>query len=314
MEHLFIINPAAGHHDRTREYTAKIEAVCEARGIPYRIAVSEGPGDCTRLARSAALSGKTVRLYACGGDGTLNEVVQGAAGAPNVSVTCFCGGSGNDFVKIFGGKEPFMDLERLLDCETAEFDLIDCNGHLCLNNCCVGLDARIGVEVPRYKRLPLVSGPMAYILSTLVNLFRGTHRHYVVESGGRVYDEELTLICVANGQWYGGSFHAVPDAVPDDGVLEALLVKRLPLWKLASVIGTYQRGGYKTLPQFLYHLRTDGLTIRCDSPTTAALDGEALEASEFHIQISDKKLRFFYPKGLSYQTATPKNDRAGVKP
>ena len=56
------------------------------------------PGDCTRIARDAAKSGQPVRLYACGGDGTLNEVVNGAASHPNAAVTHYAGGSGNDFV------------------------------------------------------------------------------------------------------------------------------------------------------------------------------------------------------------------------
>ncbi len=301
MEHIFIINPAAGKYDKTAEYTAKIEAACIPKHIPYRIEVSHAPGECIRIAREAAETGKEVRLYACGGDGTLNEVVAGAAGFGNASVTCFCGGSGNDFVKLFGSKEPFMDLERLLDCDTAEFDLIDCNGRLCLNTCCVGLDAKIGVDVPAYKRLPLVSGPVAYILSTLVNLFKGTHEHYVVEANGETVDMEMTLICVANGQWYGGSFHAVPDAVPDDGILEVLLVKALPLWKIPGVITKYQKGQYQTLPQIVRHIRTDALTIHCDGPAVAALDGEELRARDFTLRISGKKVRFFYPRGLTYK-------------
>ena len=91
MKHIFIINPAAGKFDKTADYTSKIEAAC--RGLDYEIAVSREPGDCTRIAREAAQTGLEVRLYACGGDGTLNEVVAGAAGFDNAAVTCFVGGS-----------------------------------------------------------------------------------------------------------------------------------------------------------------------------------------------------------------------------
>ena len=139
MKHIFIINPAAGKFDKTADYTSKIEAAC--RGLDYEIAVSREPGDCTRIAREAAQTGREVRLYACGGDGTLNEVVAGAAGFDNAAVTCFVGGSGNDFVKIFDDREAFRDIDRLLDAETATFDLIDCNGQPALNICCVGLDS-----------------------------------------------------------------------------------------------------------------------------------------------------------------------------
>ena len=117
MTHLFIINPAAGSRDRTEKYTKNIQKVCNARGLSYRIEVSAAPGDCCRIARQAAQTGKEYRIYACGGDGTLNEVVAGVAGYDNASVTCYRGGSGNDFVKIFGNADAFLDLERLLDCK-----------------------------------------------------------------------------------------------------------------------------------------------------------------------------------------------------
>ena len=108
MTHIFIINPAAGSRDRTKDYTQAIESVCGAKGLSYRIAVSAAPGDCTRIAREAAMTGEEVRLYACGGDGTLNEVAAGAAGFPNAAVTVYSGGSGNDFVKLFDDPKAFF--------------------------------------------------------------------------------------------------------------------------------------------------------------------------------------------------------------
>ena len=225
MKHIFIINPAAGKFDKTADYTSKIEAAC--RGLDYEIAVSREPGDCTRIAREAAQTGREVRLYACGGDGTLNEVVAGAAGYDNAAVTCFVGGSGNDFVKIFDDREAFRDIDRLLDAETATFDLIDCNGQPALNICCVGLDSRIGADMIRYKRLPLVSGSMAYILPILTNLLKGTSEHYIVDVNGERIDDEMTFVCVANARYYGGGFYAMPDAQPDDGLLDVLLVEKI---------------------------------------------------------------------------------------
>ena len=121
MTHLFIINPAAGSKDRTQLYREKIERVCGSRGLDYRIEVSGAPGECFRIAREAALTGQELRIYACGGDGTLNEVVQGAAGYDNVAITVFSGGSGNDFVKIFDDPKAFFEIDRLLDAETVTF-------------------------------------------------------------------------------------------------------------------------------------------------------------------------------------------------
>ena len=299
MKHIFIINPAAGKTDKTAEYTAKIEQSC--RGLDYEIRISERQGDCTRIARACAESGQEVRLYACGGDGTLNEVVAGAAGFDNAAVSVYVGGSGNDFVKIFDDRDAFRDLDRLLDAETAVFDLIDANGHLAINICCVCLDSRIGAEMVNYKRLPFVSGSFAYILSIVANLFKGISEHYVVEVDGETIDDEMTFVCVANARYYGGGFYAVPDAQPDDGKLDILLVKKLRLWQIPHALAKYKAGRYKELGSIARHIRTDRLRIRCDRPSPVNLDGEIRMDQAVEMKISEKKIRFFYPKGLKFE-------------
>ena len=301
MKHLFIINPAAGSRDRTAEYTQKINAVCKGKGLSFRIAVSQCPGDCERIAREAAETGEDVRLYACGGDGTLNEVASGAAGFPNVAVTVFSGGSGNDFVKIFNEPDAFFDLERLLDCEETKFDLVRCNDRYSLNICSVGLDARIGTDVSNYKRIPLLTGFRAYAVSTVINLFRGISEHYIVDVNGETVDAEQTFVCVCNGRFYGGGFNPVPEADPADGLLDVLLVKKVSLLQVPGLIGKYKNGKYKQIPHVVRHLQTKNITIRCDKPTPVNLDGELMTAQQVDIRIADEKLRFFYPKGLRWK-------------
>ncbi len=298
MKHLFIINPAAGSRDRTAEYTAKIRALCQ--GLDYGIAVSQAPGECRKLARRAAKTGETVRLYACGGDGTLNEVASGAAGYPNAAVTAFSGGSGNDFVKIFSEPEAFSDLSRLLDAEETTFDMILCNDDLALNICSVGLDARIGTDVARYKRLPFLHGFKAYALSTLVNLFRGISEHYIVEVNGERIDGEQTFVCVCNGRFYGGGFNPVPEADPTDGLLDVLLVKKVSLLQVPGIIGKYKNGRYRELPEFVRHFRTDHVRIICDGPTAVNLDGELRVAKNVDMTLAREKINFFYPKNLQW--------------
>ena len=300
MKHLFIINPAAGSRDRTKEYTAVIQSLCDSRGLDYEIAVSGAPGECQRLAREAAQTGEEYRIYASGGDGTLNEVAAGAAGFENAAVTVFSGGSGNDFVKIFNEPKAFTALERLLEPEETSFDLIQVNDRYCLNICSVGLDARIGTDVANYKRIPLLSGFRAYAVSTLINVFRGIAQHYVVEVNGEKIDGEQTLICACNGRFYGGGFNPVPEADPTDGLLDILLIKKVSVLKVAQVIGKYKDGRYKELPDLIQHFRADRLRVHCDQPNAINLDGELRVSDTVDIRISDKKLRFFYPKGLTY--------------
>ena len=296
MKHLFIINPAAGSRDRTAEYSAAIRTACDARRLDYEIRVSMGPGDCANIAREGASAGEEIRIYACGGDGTLNEVVTGAAGFPNAAVTVYSGGSGNDFAKVFDDPKAFYDLDRLLDAKETEFDLIKVNDDYSLNICSVGLDARIGTDVSNYKRFPLLQGFWAYAVSTLVNVLRGIGEHYIVELNGETIDGQQTMICVCNGRFYGGGFNPVPEADPCDGMLEVLVVKKVSRLQVPGVVGKYKDGKYRELQDLIRHFRTDRLTIHCDAPAAINLDGELRRAKDIEISVAPEKLRFFHPK------------------
>ena len=308
MKHLFIINPAAGSKDRTADYTAKIEKAFRNREDTYEIKVSQAPGDCEKLTRQAAATGEEYRIYACGGDGTLNEVAQGAAGCSNVAITAFSGGSGNDFTKLFDDPKAFFDIDRLLEPQEESFDLIRCNDDYSLNICSVGLDARIGTDVANYKRIPLLQGFRAYAVSTLVNVIRGIAEHYVVEINGERIDGEQTLICACNGRFYGGGFNPVPEADPTDGLLDVLVIKKVSRLLVAKVIGKFKDGRYKELKDLVRHFRTDKVRILCDKPTSVNLDGELRTAEIVEMSVAKEKVRFFYPKGLSW-----KKEPAAVK-
>ena len=305
MKHLFIINPAAGSHNQTEAYRKKIAAACEGKNMDYAIEVSAAPGHCTKIARRAAQSGEEYRIYSCGGDGTMNEIVAGVAGYDNVAVTMFSGGSGNDFVRIFNEPEAFKDLERLLDAEEVTFDLIRCNDDYSLNICSVGLDARIGTDVANYKRLPLLSGFRAYAASTVVNVLRGISEHYIIEIDGQQIDGRKTMICVCNGRFYGGGFNPVPEADPTDGKLDVLVVDAVSRLQVPGVIGKYKNGEYKKLPKLVRHYCVDQVKIICDKPTPINLDGELRVAEAVEFSVAKEKLRFFYPKGLVWQAAQP---------
>ncbi|MGM9588695.1 MAG: diacylglycerol/lipid kinase family protein [Faecousia sp.] len=301
MKHVFIINPAAGSSDRAKVYAPMIRHACNTRDLNFEIVVSKYPGNCRELARAAAETGEEVRLYACGGDGTLNEVASGAAGYPNAAVTVFSSGSGNDFVKLFSDPKAFFDLERLLDAEETTFDLIDCNGDLAVNICSVGLDARIGTDVSNYKRLPLLHGFRAYAASTVVNVVRGISDHYKVEVDGETLDDQFTFICVCNGRYYGGGFNPVPEADPADGKLDVLLVKHVSRMQVPFIIGKYKDGRYKELSHIARYIRTDSIRVTCDKPSAINLDGELRTAEVAEFKVAREKLRFFYPKGLTWQ-------------
>lgn len=272
------------------------------QGRDFEIRISERAGDITRWTKEAASTGQELLIYACGGDGTLNEVVNGAAGCQNVAVTHYPSGSGNDFIRLFSETAPFFHLPSLLSgTEETRFDLIDCDGAYALNTASMGLDARIGTQVAAYKRLPLISGSQAYILSAIVNTVKGIHHHYQVEINGQIVDDRQTMIFVGNGRWYGGGFQPVPDADPADGMLDVLLVKKVSRLKVLQVVGPYKQGHYRDYPDLIRHFQTDRLCIRCDKPEELGLDGELRRVQQVQIRLAPAALRVFYPKGLTWK-------------
>lgn len=301
MRHLFIVNPAAGKYDRTHELRDKAESVAAGLRLSWDLLTTQAPGHATALAREAAEQGEPVRIYACGGDGTLNEVVNGAAGYEHVSVTHYPTGSGNDFIKIFGLDSPlFYDLRELMEGETVPLDLIDCNGRLALNICSVGLDARVGMGMADFKRIPFVTGPLAYQLSLVTNVIRGIHRPFRVTVDGEPFEGRFTLLCACNGRFYGGGFNPSPDAIPDDGVLEFLLVHAVSRFTAAQVVGDFSKGKAAQLPQFITLRRGREMRVECDRESIINIDGERMDANLLSFRLSAKKLNFTFPVGTSW--------------
>lgn len=304
MRHLFIINPVAGKQtEKTLAHRqGQIKAVMETRKEPYHIEFTEAPGHAEELARLYCDNYiEPLRIYICGGDGTLNEVVNGAAGYDHAAITVIPSGSGNDFIKLFGSAVPrFQDIAQLADGSDCYFDLIDCNGRLGINIGSIGLDSRVGLGMTQFKHLPLVSGNAAYLLSTVTNTIKGVHKPYHIELDGREMDERFTLISACNGRWYGGSFCPVPDAMPNDGLLDFVIVKKVSRLRVASMVQHYAKGEGKLFPEFINIMQGRSLTVVSDEETAAQLDGEAILGKRFTFRISDKKMRFFYPKGATF--------------
>lgn len=312
MRHLFIMNPHAGRYDRSQEMLEKVRFAMEGRRESWEAVRTAGPGHAMALVQEAARQGDPMRIYACGGDGTLNEVVNGAAGQPQLAVTHCPIGSGNDFLRIFGNDAGrFWQLDQLLDGPQTAMDLIDCNGRFSLNVCSVGFDARIGFGAADFKKLPLVGGPTAYQLSAARTIIRGIHLPYQVEVDGEAMPgERFTLMCACNGRYYGGGFNPSPDAMPDDGVLEFIVVPAVSRFTVMALIQKFARGEIGEIPQAILR-RGREMKVRCDRVTAVNVDGERVDGEEISFRLSDKKVQFFYPVGASWKNGMHSLANAG---
>ena len=160
--------------------------------------------------------------------------------------------------------------------------------------------------------MPLISGKGAYYLSTAVNLCKGISRPYTIDIGEQTIAEDQTLVCICNGRFYGGSFNPVPDAQPDDGLLDVLVIQPVNLLQVAAVIGKYQTGRYRELPHLIRHFRTDCVRVRSEQPSVVNLDGEALYSTDITFTVLPGRLRFFYPEGLHFESNRRETELAGA--
>ena len=302
MKHLFIVNPIAGGKDHTREVRAKVEKAFAKRGGEFEIYVTRAPMDAADKILAEAASGEHIRVYACGGDGTFNECVCGAAQLPNVALCPFPTGTGNDFCRMFGDEaELYRDLDALLDGEERPIDLIDCNGRWCSNICSVGIDARIGTSVHKYSHLPLIGGAAGYVVSAVVNVFKGINRNMYIKCGD-FYEEGMhALVCACNGRFYGGGFNPSLTARPDDGELDFFIVRRVSLPELAVLIGKYAKGQADKLPpRLITHLKGTEIEIGFDEDEVINIDGEALFSRQARISVVPCAARLIVPRGMRF--------------
>ncbi len=303
MKHIFIINPAAGKTDSRQRVYQMAEALRKNHGLDVECMLTKSPGHATALTRGLAAAGGGVRFYACGGDGTVNEVANGVAGFENAAMSVVPIGTGNDFLKNFGADAAkFSDPENLWNGTVQKLDLIDCNGRQCLTIACSGIDARIAQDVHRFSTTPVLDGKSSYVASLIVNfLFKGIGSHWTVSLDGEEFpDHDFSLVAVCNGRYYGGGFMPVSEARMTDGVLNTLVVKKVSRVRFAQFVGPYSKGEYEKFPQFATCCTPSVVRIRSEKPDiVTCLDGECAASSDVTIRLSDKKLNFFGPPGCS---------------
>ncbi len=300
MKHVFIINPNAGKTDCRQRIYDMADILRDRHGLDVQCILTKRQGHAIELCRELCRTGEDYRFYACGGDGTVNEVANGIYGFDNAAMTVIPVGTGNDFLKNFGDDlDKFRDAENLWDGPEFPLDVIDVNGRIAVTIACSGLDARVGRDVHKLTESPLLDGKSSYVFSLGVNfLMRDLYTHWTIQIDDMVMEKDVTLVSVCNGRYYGGGFLPVPEARMDDGILNTLVVDKVTRSQFLRFVGRYSKGEYRAFPK-LAHCYT-GKVIRITSKKTdvvTCLDGECVTNKEVTIRLGDKKLHFFGPEG-----------------
>ena len=301
MKHVFIINPTAGKKDCTARVMDMAKGLAARHSLDLECILTKSAGHAMETARSLAQSGREVRVYACGGDGTINEAANGVAGFPNAAMTCIPVGTGNDFLKNFGDQAAlFADPENLWDGPVIPLDTIDCNGRLALTVACSGLDAQVAHDVHKYGSNPLLRGQGSYIASLIVNFFSKEnycHRWTVTLDGEEVSGEFMLVSC-CNGRYYGGGFMPSGEARMDDGVMNTVMVKRVSRPTFLRLVGPYSKGEAWRFPEIARRSAAKTVVIQSEQPDiVTCLDGESIQGDRVELRLSEKKVNFFGPAG-----------------
>ena len=329
MRYLFLLNPTAGKRDCTTGLTPAIHAAAGRAGIPpekLQVVVTQYAGHARALAAEAAhtaeAEGEPVRIWTAGGDGTFNEALTGIYGYANAAVGCLPFGSGNDFLRTYGTREEFSDLDAQFAGGAVDIDLMGTDLGLSATICAAGLDAQVAYGIPQFRRIPFCGGEMAYALSIVEQLCGHIGRRVTFT----IDDEELTVDClmcaICNGRAYGGGFLAAPEADPADGWLDVMIVRRVGRLTIAKLLSMYKNGRHfvngqlteAAKPYFIYR-RAKRVSLRpADGrgPIVATADGECAPCSEVTASLQPLAGRVLLPKPVYERFCAARSTPADV--
>lgn len=300
MKHLFIINPNSGKGKGKDYILPRIEECISKRDIDAEIYLSQTSQTAHDYSREQAAKGEPIRVYACGGDGTIYDVINGIYGYDNAEFAAIPLGSGNDFIRLFGTKEKFLDLDAQIDGTAIKIDAIKCGDKIAVNQCSMGMDAEVCAKQADFKKLPLLSGEAAYTAS-LLYCAAGKRKNkftITIDDGEPITDNFVFAFC-GNSRYYGGGYKGGPCAMPDDGMLDFSIVKTLSLPKLLSRIDEYKKGEHLSWEETTY-VRGKKMTVHSDTLAAVNIDGECEMTHDSTFELVPNAFNFVIPTTSTY--------------
>lgn len=298
VKHLFIVNPVAGNGIALRMTNTihKLfnELKLKYQDISYEIVYTKEEGHATEIARRYSAM-DDYRIYAVGGDGTLNEVLNGMIGS-NSSLGCIPGGSGNDFIKSLVSK---FDRRRILMNTVLgteeELDVASVDGRYFINIASMGFDASVVNNVEKFKNRKYLPNKFAYLVSVLDTAkdFKNLNLRMVIDQ--QEINTEAFMVAIANGKYYGGGIKIAPEADLRDGLLDVLLVTDINRAKIMKFLPKVVPGNHLDLDEVTL-MRAKTIDLYADEPVYINIDGELEARREAHFRLEDAKVKFIIPK------------------
>ena len=308
MKHLIVMNPRAGEDNRIG-FDIKGEVLKNFSGLDYEIYETTGPRSVIPFLKEYFKTHRELtRVYACGGDGTIHEVVNAIAGVHNAELAILPIGTGNDFVKIYGASNEkigsFRNFKPLIEGEAKPIDLsVISGGHLeqpwySINVINFGFDAIVGAKgnENKIKGKKNPYGPAAIIPALLKGRFNKT---IVKADGEQLNKKRMLLASLAQGQWVGGQYHASPKSDNTDGLIDVIILKCMSLARLMiQYFGRYQKGEHldndKLMKRIIYR-RAKKIEIIAPKDIDICVDGEMIRGDHFQVEVVPNAIKLVHP-------------------
>lgn len=300
MKYIFVVNPMAGEGGAEEKLREAIEVLPQKESC--EIYVTQAVGDATEFVKKtvAENKGEEIRFIACGGDGTINEVFSGAVGEEKVSVTCWPCGSGNDFVKCYGGAEAFMDVAKLVEAKTEKIDVLKVGERYSINVTNFGFDTTVAITINKEREKTGHGNKNAYTKGVVTALIKSMKNSGTVYADGEKLNEsgKFLLCTVANGQYVGGSFKCAPRAKLGDGLMEVCLIDPISRLRFVKLLGPYTAGEHlddESFSDIITYRQAKKVEVEAPEGFAYSLDGEIIYEDKFTIEIVPNALNFANP-------------------
>lgn len=305
MKHLIIVNTHAGHGQE-----AKAVAEEAFKGLDFEIYETTGPRSCIDYLKKYFKGNKELtRVYACGGDGTLHEVVNGLVGVKNAELALYACGTGNDFAKIYGGRERFLDFKKLINAKATPIDLSKLESasikepYYSVNVINFGFDAIVGARGNYYKENGLPEGtpegtnPYDYALKHDAMKHGRFNDIEVYADGEKLNEKQMLLATLAQGQYVGGQFRCAPKSDNTDGLIDVCVLKTMTFLGLGMIIGTYTKGKHldRKRRKIVYR-RAKEIEMRSSIDFDVCVDGEMIKGNNFKVTVVPSAIKFVIPE------------------
>lgn len=322
MKHLIILNGKAGQEKDIEAFKKEIEEAF--KGLEHEIYLTTGPRSVIPFLKEyfKKNSKDTVRVYACGGDGTVHEVANGLVGIKNAELAVYAVGTGNDFVKSYAkskdydeiitnkaGENRFKDFKALIEGKAEEIDLSKLSSPelkepmYSINIINFGFDAIVGAMGNYYKEhgypeKAKAKGmtPYDYALKNDAMKHGRFNDITVYADGERLNEKKMLLATLAQGRFVGGTFLCAPKSNNKDGLIDVCVIKTMTLIGLGLFIGPYTRGKHLDKPKKKIAYR-QAKVVKFESPNEidVCVDGEMIKGKSFEVEIAPKAIKFVVP-------------------